>query len=144
MERLDLRALCVPVEHFDRPRARADWKTGDKLPVDPVATNWLSAFGRRKMLMRRLKVPRQNLCLANTIVVENSIRRFGVRSVLTNQRNTISRTRQPGEQRSKSLTKSLVFELTISERAINPRIRPLCIGTSSPLQEAARICRNSF
>jgi hypothetical protein len=144
MERLDLRTLCVPVEHFDRPRARVDWKTGDKLPVDPVATNWLSALGRRKTLMRRLKVPRQNLCLANTIIVENSIRRFGVRSVLTNQRNTISRTRQLREQRSKSLTKSLVFELTISERAINPRIRPLCIGNSSPLQADTRICRNSF
>ena len=87
----------------------------------------------RRAIARRLEMTSENLGLTDSIVVEESVRRFRVRPVLADQRNAPAGAggKMP-EQRSKTLAETLVLELAVGKFAVDPRARRRRIGNSRP------------
>ena len=88
---------------------------------------------RRQTLSRGLKMAGEDLRFIHSVVIEKSIRRFGVRPVLTRERNTLSRrATHLFEQRAKAASQSLILEIALRELCIYPRARGSCFGNSRP------------
>jgi hypothetical protein len=105
--------------------------------------------GRRcRSIARRLKVASEDLGLVDSIVVEKSVRSFGVCPVLASQRNALARTRRELiEQRLESPAKPLVLEITVGKLAINPIIIRLRFGNTLPSASSnmfARACSTAW
>src|SRR5271156_5139256 len=84
-------------------------------------------------IARCLKVTAENLHFADAIVVQKSIGRFSVRPVLAHQGYAVAGTRrQLLQQRSKSLSGPLVFELAVGKLAIEPTVWWLLVENRSP------------
>ncbi len=85
--------------------------------------------GCQRTIARRLKVTTQNLRFADSIVVENSIRRLRVCPVLANQRDAVARTRgELFEQRSESLAQAFINEVAVGEFAVDSRVVRFFVG----------------
>ena len=102
------------------------------------------AARRGEAFTRRLKVPGQNVCFADSLVVEKSIRRFGVGPVLAHEWNALTRARgQLLKQRSKSLRQPLILKRTFGKLAIDPLARRFRVGDRTPAALANSLVRRA-
>ena len=92
----------------------------------------------------RLKVAGENLSLVDSIVVEKSVRGFGVRPVLASERNTLAGTRrEPLEQRSETLAEPLVPKIAVGKFSINPSVTRLRVGNALPSARSNMFARHA-
>src|SRR6266478_8248288 len=76
----------------------------------------------RCTLTRRLEMARQNVCFADSMIGEETVRRLSVCPILANERNTLPYVApDPLEQCAKSLAKSCIPKLAPGNFPINPR-----------------------